>query len=128
MKNVCYIHLLPFHLKIPFVINTFSCIYTSCFLSKNKICDLFLGFYFQKDFFFFFFFPLSNNTNIMNHMEEPRSLSHALHYGWVFWFMHRSPGEKITNYEAAMKKIATFNTVRGRKYPLVALSSHFLYS
>lgn len=49
----------------------------------------------------------------MNHMEEPRSLSHALHYGWVFWFMHRSPGEKITNYEAAMKKIATFKTVRG---------------
>lgn len=37
--------------------------------------------------------------------------SHPLHYGWVFWFMHRSPGEKITNYEGAMKKIATFNTV-----------------
>lgn len=37
--------------------------------------------------------------------------SHALHYGWVFWFMHRSPGQKITNYESAMKKIATFHTV-----------------
>ncbi|KAG2236391.1 hypothetical protein INT48_008373 [Thamnidium elegans] len=45
----------------------------------------------------------------MNQMQ-PQSC-HALRYGWVFWFMHRSPGEKITNYEAAMKKIATFNTV-----------------
>jgi translation initiation factor 4E len=41
--------------------------------------------------------------------------SHALHYGWVFWFMHRSPGQKITNYESAMKKIATFNTVMNDK-------------
>lgn len=66
----------------------------------------------------------------MNHMEEPRALSHALHYGWVFWFMHRSPGEKITNYEAAMKKIATFNTVRQEKKKIKikrTLSSHSLY-
>lgn len=41
--------------------------------------------------------------------------THALHYGWVFWFMHRSPGERITDYEAAMKKVATFNTVRDKQ-------------
>lgn len=53
----------------------------------------------------------------MNQME-PQSC-HALRYGWVFWFMHRSPGEKITNYEAAMKKIATFKTVRVPLLPLL---------
>ncbi|KAI8967950.1 translation initiation factor eIF 4e-like domain-containing protein [Mycotypha africana] len=36
---------------------------------------------------------------------------HPLKYGWVFWFMHRSRGEKITDYEAAMKRIASFKTV-----------------
>lgn len=45
-------------------------------------------------------------------LASQQQTSHPLHYGWVFWFMHRSPGEKITNYEGAMKKIATFNTVR----------------
>lgn len=55
-----------------------------------------------------------NNTASFETADEARfneEKSHALHYGWVFWFMHRSPGEKITNYEGAMKKIATFNTV-----------------
>ncbi|KAK3844924.1 MAG: translation initiation factor eIF 4e-like domain-containing protein [Linnemannia gamsii] len=36
---------------------------------------------------------------------------HPLHFNWVFWFMHRPPGSKITNYEGAMKKIATFGSV-----------------
>ncbi|KAF9585273.1 Eukaryotic translation initiation factor 4E type 2 [Lunasporangiospora selenospora] len=36
---------------------------------------------------------------------------HPLHFNWVFWFMHRVPGSKITNYESAMKKIATFGSV-----------------
>jgi hypothetical protein len=40
-----------------------------------------------------------------------------LHFNWVFWFMHRPPGSKITNYEGAMKKIATFGSVR---HPLFA--------
>ena len=55
-----------------------------------------------------------NNTassELTNETRFNEEKSHALHYGWVFWFMHRSPGEKITNYEGAMKKIATFNTV-----------------
>ncbi|KAI8974317.1 translation initiation factor eIF 4e-like domain-containing protein [Pilobolus umbonatus] len=36
---------------------------------------------------------------------------HPLHYGWVFWFMHRTPREKIVDYGNAMKKIATFHTI-----------------
>ncbi|KAF9128626.1 Eukaryotic translation initiation factor 4E type 2 [Mortierella sp. 14UC] len=36
---------------------------------------------------------------------------HPLHFNWVFWFMHRPPGSKITNYEGAMKKIATFGSI-----------------
>ncbi|RUP46927.1 translation initiation factor 4e [Jimgerdemannia flammicorona] len=36
---------------------------------------------------------------------------HPLHYTWVFWFMHRPPGAKITNYESSMKKIAAFSSV-----------------
>ncbi|KAF9963737.1 Eukaryotic translation initiation factor 4E type 2 [Modicella reniformis] len=36
---------------------------------------------------------------------------HPLHFNWVFWFMHRSPGSKILNYESSMKKIATFGSV-----------------
>ncbi|KAG1469109.1 hypothetical protein G6F56_003451 [Rhizopus delemar] len=50
-----------------------------------------------------------NGTLDFTHTQSPES--HALCYGWVFWFMHRSPGEKIVDYEAAMKKIATFKTV-----------------
>ncbi|KAK9767508.1 hypothetical protein K7432_002652 [Basidiobolus ranarum] len=36
---------------------------------------------------------------------------HPLHFTWVFWFMHRQPGQKITNYESAMKKIASFSSI-----------------
>jgi len=36
---------------------------------------------------------------------------HPLRYPWTLWFMHRAPGEKITDYEAAIKKIGTFTTV-----------------
>ncbi|KAI8638806.1 translation initiation factor eIF 4e-like domain-containing protein [Parasitella parasitica] len=55
-----------------------------------------------------------NNTATLEVAGQTRlnqDKSHALHYGWVFWFMHRSRGEKITDYEGAMKKIATFNTI-----------------
>lgn len=64
----------------------------------------------------------------MNQIESEQTsrltteTSHPLHYGWVFWFMHRSPGEKITNYEGAMKKIATFNTVKKRKSSLFVIT------
>ncbi|KAJ1836433.1 hypothetical protein LPJ73_007636, partial [Coemansia sp. RSA 2703] len=36
---------------------------------------------------------------------------HPLTYAWTFWFMHRMPGHKIDDYEAAMIKIASFATV-----------------
>ncbi|KAJ2958438.1 hypothetical protein NQZ79_g6015 [Umbelopsis isabellina] len=36
---------------------------------------------------------------------------HPLRYTWVFWFMHRPPGAKITNYESGMKKIATVSSI-----------------
>ncbi|KAJ1812930.1 hypothetical protein LPJ75_003412 [Coemansia sp. RSA 2598] len=38
---------------------------------------------------------------------------HPLRFGWTFWFMHRAPGQKIDDYEAAMIKIASFATVEG---------------
>lgn len=40
---------------------------------------------------------------------------HPLHYTWVFWFMHRPPGAKITNYESGMKKIASVSSVSQRR-------------
>ncbi len=42
---------------------------------------------------------------------SPTSEIHPLHFTWVFWFMHRSPGSKILNYESSMKKIAAFSSV-----------------
>ncbi|KAJ1733700.1 hypothetical protein LPJ61_001434 [Coemansia biformis] len=36
---------------------------------------------------------------------------HPLRFAWSFWFMHRAPGHKINDYEAAMTKIATFGSV-----------------
>ncbi|KAJ2512468.1 hypothetical protein H4217_006872 [Coemansia sp. RSA 1939] len=35
---------------------------------------------------------------------------HPLQHAWSFWFMHRAPGHKIDDYEAAMTRIATFAT------------------
>ncbi|CAG8719632.1 10689_t:CDS:2, partial [Racocetra persica] len=42
---------------------------------------------------------------------SPTSEIHPLHFTWVFWFMHRSPGSKILNYESSMKKIAAFSSI-----------------
>jgi len=36
---------------------------------------------------------------------------HPLRFHWTLWFMHRAPGQKITDYEAAIKNIASFTTV-----------------
>ncbi|KAJ2307637.1 hypothetical protein IWW55_000864 [Coemansia sp. RSA 2706] len=36
---------------------------------------------------------------------------HPLRFAWSFWFIHRAPGHKINDYEAAMTKIATVATV-----------------
>ncbi|CAG8433370.1 8102_t:CDS:2 [Ambispora gerdemannii] len=42
---------------------------------------------------------------------SPTSDIHPLHFTWVFWFMHRTPGSKILNYESSMKKIAAFSSI-----------------
>ncbi|KAI8330743.1 translation initiation factor eIF 4e-like domain-containing protein [Chlamydoabsidia padenii] len=61
---------------------------------------------------------------------------HPLHYAWVFWFMHRSPGSKITNYEGQMRKIATFSTIEefwavyshiNRPHDLPTISDYHLF-
>jgi len=41
----------------------------------------------------------------------PVDSHHPLRYPWTLWFMHRAPGEKITDYESAIKKINTFSTI-----------------
>jgi translation initiation factor 4E len=62
-------------------------------------------------------YKMSFNGSVeLSNTPSTRPESHALRYGWVFWFMHRSPGEKIVDYEGAMKKIATFKTVIYIKY------------
>ncbi|KAI7871568.1 translation initiation factor eIF 4e-like domain-containing protein [Spinellus fusiger] len=43
--------------------------------------------------------------------EKKDSHCHPLHYTWVFWFMHRNPREKITNYEESMKRISSFSSI-----------------
>ncbi|KAJ1937418.1 hypothetical protein FBU59_004754 [Linderina macrospora] len=43
----------------------------------------------------------------------PADGQHALRSAWAFWFMHRAPGEKITDYESAMIRLASFATVEG---------------
>ncbi|KAJ2340576.1 hypothetical protein GGF43_006383, partial [Coemansia sp. RSA 2618] len=36
---------------------------------------------------------------------------HPLRFAWSFWFIHRAPGHKINDYEAAMTKVASFASV-----------------
>ncbi|KAI9301446.1 translation initiation factor eIF 4e-like domain-containing protein [Cunninghamella echinulata] len=54
-----------------------------------------------------------SSTSLDNNKKDTTTTSsqHLLHYSWVFWFMHRSPGSKITNYEGNMKQISTFSSV-----------------
>ncbi|KAJ2843817.1 hypothetical protein GGI22_007084, partial [Coemansia erecta] len=40
-----------------------------------------------------------------------KQAEHPLQFAWSFWFMHRAPGHKIDDYEAAMIRIATFATI-----------------
>jgi translation initiation factor 4E len=43
---------------------------------------------------------------------EPRADGqHPLRFAWTLWFVHRQPGQKITDYEAAIKKIDNFSTI-----------------
>ncbi|KAJ1928820.1 hypothetical protein IWQ60_001723 [Tieghemiomyces parasiticus] len=61
---------------------------------------------------------------------------HPLQFTWVFWFMHRAPGQKITNYESAMKKIASFSSIENfwavychlrRPHELPTISDYHLF-
>ncbi|KAJ1962341.1 hypothetical protein GGI12_002705 [Dipsacomyces acuminosporus] len=54
-----------------------------------------------------------SNSNILLAVDIPRCKEgeHPLRFPWSFWFMHRAPGQKISDYEAAMIKIATFSSV-----------------
>ncbi|KAI9472554.1 hypothetical protein LPJ55_005389 [Coemansia sp. RSA 990] len=45
--------------------------------------------------------------------EDSGEQVHLLRFAWSFWFIHRVPGHKINDYEAAMTKIATFDSVEG---------------
>jgi len=36
---------------------------------------------------------------------------HPLRRTWVFWFHHRPPGNKVTNYEDGIKRIANFGSI-----------------
>ncbi|RKP37217.1 translation initiation factor eIF 4e-like domain-containing protein [Dimargaris cristalligena] len=61
---------------------------------------------------------------------------HPLQFTWVFWFMHRAPGQKIVNYESAMKKIASFSSIENfwavychlrRPHELPTISDYHLF-
>jgi translation initiation factor 4E len=57
--------------------------------------------------------PIANPTTT----EEKKDVAlspdgkHLLKSEWTLWFMHREPGQKITDYEKAIKKIGSFGTV-----------------
>ncbi|KAF9277643.1 Eukaryotic translation initiation factor 4E type 2 [Mortierella alpina] len=53
----------------------------------------------------------SSGTTSLHANAGLSSEIHPLHFNWVFWFMHRTPGSKILNYESSMKKIATFGSI-----------------
>jgi hypothetical protein len=55
--------------------------------------------------------------------QVPEDQKHPLHYTWVFWFMHRPPGAKITNYESGMKKIASVSSVSQKLHAILLLTS-----
>jgi len=50
-------------------------------------------------------------TNPLDSAASNNSKQTFLRNEWVLWYLHRSPGQKIHNYEKATRKIATFSTV-----------------
>ncbi|KAJ1851885.1 hypothetical protein GGH12_005767 [Coemansia sp. RSA 1822] len=51
-------------------------------------------------------------SDVANGCTEPSDEQpHALRFAWSFWFIHRAPGHKISDYEAAMTRVATFASV-----------------
>ncbi|ORZ20600.1 translation initiation factor eIF 4e-like domain-containing protein [Absidia repens] len=78
----------------------------------------------------------SSATTDSSPSKDEEALQHPLHYSWVFWFMHRSPGSKITNYEDQMKRIATFSSIEefwavyshiNRPHDLPTISDYHLF-
>ncbi|OMH81523.1 hypothetical protein AX774_g5013 [Zancudomyces culisetae] len=63
----------------------------------------------------------SKDTNTTGNKGENKAESenlgaeHLLQDQWTFWFMHRTPGQKIVDYEAAISKISNFSTVSNLK-------------
>ncbi|KAL1917632.1 uncharacterized protein VTP21DRAFT_4025 [Calcarisporiella thermophila] len=55
--------------------------------------------------------PRSINTLVPTAPTPTPSNIHPLKYTWIFYFMHRSPGAKVANYEGAMKRIAAFSSI-----------------
>ncbi|KNE65024.1 hypothetical protein AMAG_10691 [Allomyces macrogynus ATCC 38327] len=43
--------------------------------------------------------------------DSSASLPHALARAWTVYYSHRSPAQRVANYEEAIKKLATFSTV-----------------
>ncbi|CAO3592181.1 unnamed protein product [Absidia cylindrospora] len=78
----------------------------------------------------------SSATTESSPSKDDEVLQHPLHYSWVFWFMHCSPGSKITNYEDQMKPIATFSSIEefwavyshiNRPHDLPTISDYHLF-
>jgi hypothetical protein len=73
--------------------------------------------------------PAESLTVKLLDQQIPEDQKHPLHYTWVFWFMHRPPGAKITNYESGMKKIASVSSVSpkahcvARQHPFIINST-----
>ncbi|KAJ1791245.1 hypothetical protein GGH19_004837 [Coemansia sp. RSA 1807] len=53
----------------------------------------------------------ASEASAANASTEPVDEPHVLRFAWSFWFIHRAPGHKISDYEAAMTRVATFSTV-----------------
>ncbi|KAI8075086.1 translation initiation factor eIF 4e-like domain-containing protein [Gongronella butleri] len=70
------------------------------------------------------------------HQTALQTQHHELRYAWIFWFIHRSPRSKITNYEDSMRQVASFATVEefwavyshlNRPCDLPAISDYHLF-
>ena len=70
------------------------------------------------------------NTYVRAHIHLPSLcllFSAPLRSSWVFWFrQQRAPGNKITNYEEGIKKVASFSSVSFRLHSASHLPQSFL--
>ncbi|GAO49119.1 hypothetical protein G7K_3277-t1 [Saitoella complicata NRRL Y-17804] len=54
--------------------------------------------------------PTMNGSGTGQPLMSPSQI-HPLRHSFTFWFMHRAPGQKLTNYENSMRRIASFSSV-----------------